>query len=214
MLARTLAFFDAYELNPRGKVFLPNLVPFIVERFKFAKYPASVADYDTGKGISFEAGFFDGEVVDNFTLYSDGVKLDLRSTTENGVRIIGDTLAWLRDFGIAYDESTVTRWAFVSNIVFNSQLQLTSLSPALTRMCEKANTLLKADPRNVKRYEVDTIKIDLDRTLGDIKISPIIIQKRANVPFSEGRFFSAAPLRTEPHIALLEEFEKNAVGAT
>jgi hypothetical protein len=58
-------------------------------------------------------------------------------------------------------------------------------------------------------YEPTVISIDYDALTGKHPLGPFSIQRRENTPFSEGKYFSSAPLPTDIHIKLLEKFEKS-----
>jgi hypothetical protein len=60
-----------------------------------------------------------------------------------------------------------------------------------------------------RSYEPVAITFDYDQLTRKHPLGPFSIQRRENTPFSEGKFFSAAPLPTETHIRLLEDFEKS-----
>src|ERR1017187_2612571 len=103
LLARTLAFVDINELNPRGAVFLPLLVPHLVERFSFQKFPSKPEDFEEGKGVVFKDGYINGQTIEAFTVYSDGIKLDVRASTSQGRTVWLETLEGLAaKHGISY----------------------------------------------------------------------------------------------------------------
>ena len=105
LLARAIALFDVAELNPFGKVFLPDLVVVISERFRFQKFPSSPADFNQEKGLEFEDGYYEGETISNLTIYNDGIKIDTCNSTNTGKRILLSSLTWLaNNHGIAYEE--------------------------------------------------------------------------------------------------------------
>jgi hypothetical protein len=52
-----------------------------------------------------------------------------------------------------------------------------------------------------------TIMVDYDQLERKHALGRFSIQRRDNTPFSENKYFSDAPLPTDVHIRLLEEFE-------
>src|SRR6266853_4286519 len=96
VLARALAFVESFDLNPRGKVFLPELLTAIAMKYKFQKFPQALEDYNESKGITFEEGT-DGRItIDAFQIYNYGLVLDTRSSTADSERILDETLSWAR----------------------------------------------------------------------------------------------------------------------
>jgi hypothetical protein len=210
ILARTLAFLDVNELNPRGSVFFPKIVAAIVERYGFQTFPNKPEEFDESKGVTFADGYFDGQAIENLTLYNDGIKLDVRSSTTQGSDILKGILEWLAsDYGVSYGPKTISRWNFVSNVAFDWDLDIDFIGTALSALAERVTKELKHDGRVTDGFHVESINIDLDRTFGEKQIAPFTIQRRKKIAFSEGKYFSAAPLPTDVHISVLEEFEAN-----
>lgn len=191
-----------------------SLVAPIVEKFGFQVVPSTPEELDIkDKGISFRDGYYDGQTVDDLTLYADGIKLDLRSTTAQGQVMLTEMLAWLaEDFGLTFHSNTVTRWNFVSNVVFTSMMNLDLIHPALLTLTQRITEEMKGDQRVTSGFQVEGLKIDVDQTFGVKQMAGFTIERRAKVPYEQGKYFSAAPLPTDVHISLLEEFEQNLVG--
>src|ERR1700733_12804117 len=103
MLARTLAYVEAHDLNPRGAIFYPEFVKAIVDRYKFQKFPTKIEDFDEAKGITFEDGKIGSKVIYNFTIYNSLLKVETRSSTDDSKQIIEEILLWAAaKFGIKY----------------------------------------------------------------------------------------------------------------
>jgi hypothetical protein len=56
-------------------------------------------------------------------------------------------------------------------------------------------------------YDVTHFGLDFDKTATPLVAAPFSIQRRGNALFSENKYFSEAPLPTDAHIRLLEQFE-------
>jgi hypothetical protein len=59
------------------------------------------------------------------------------------------------------------------------------------------------------RYDVAILSIDYDQLTRKHPLGRFSIQRRDNTPFSEKKYFSDAPLPTDVHLRLLEQFEKD-----
>jgi hypothetical protein len=212
LLARSIALFDVTDLNPRGKVFFPKLVPMLVERFSFQKYPIKLEEFDASKGISFDEGYFEGHTVSNFTLYNDGIKMDLQTSTEDAQSLIEKTLHWLVEAaGITYSDGMIKRWGFLSNIIFHSDIDLDVIHPALRDLAKEVTLRVEERTGLPLIFKTSGISFNFERVNGDIPISNFSIERRAKTRHSEGKYFSAAPLQTEAHIKLLREFEDKVI---
>jgi hypothetical protein len=213
LLARVIALFDVAELNPRGEVFPPDLVTTLVERFRFQKFPVLYEDFNQERGIVFADGFYNGQSIDNFTIYNDGIRLDVRSSTEQGQKILRENLSWLAtNHRIHYPNDLIQRWAFVSNLVFESAGELDTVWSGLAQLSERLSAELSEQVES-KIFKVTGLTLDIDRAKTNPPVTAFTIERRGKTPFSQNKYFSAAPLRTDVHLKILEEFEKNLLGS-
>ena len=60
-------------------------------------------------------------------------------------------------------------------------------------------------------YEPTGIILNLDQST--TKLAPVFftLERRAEVPFTDNKYFSSAPLSTQDHIGILQEVEKALV---
>jgi hypothetical protein len=208
LLARVLAFFEMADLNPRGRLFFRDLVPLLIERFRFSTYPQKPEDFDESKGIVFANGFISGNSIDKITIWNDGIGFDVRSSTDEGENILRETFEWLRDIvDINYNDKTVTRWGYLSQLTFHSEIDMLNLSPAITRLCARVSENVEG-PRGSKfTFRPVNLAMTFDRHMCAFTQAPFGIQRRAGAPFEENKYFSEAPLPTNIHLELLQEFE-------
>ena len=209
LLARVLAFFDINDLNPRGRLFFPDLVPLIVERFRFSTYPQKPEDFDEQKGIVFSGGYISGTTVDKLTVWSDGAGFDVRSSTDEAKEIIHDTFQWLKSVvDLNYTERSIIRWGYLSQLTFYSDIDLLKLNPAVEKLCNRISEHLGSDH---KSYEFRPVNLGLtfDRYMNPWTMAPFGIQRRAGSPFEDNKYFSEAPLPTATHLEFLQALEED-----
>ena len=97
-------------LNPQGRVFFPNIVSGIVERFSFQKYPTTAEQFDESKGIEFHDGQWDGINVSKLVIYSNGLLVDTQSSTNDSEQILIESLEWAKkEFGITFGPEMIYR---------------------------------------------------------------------------------------------------------
>lgn len=213
LLARAIAIFEVAELSPSGRVFVPALVPLVAERFKFQSFPSKIEDFDASKGITFKAGYFNGFAVDELAVYNDGIKIDLTSNTRDAKEMVIDTLKWLAEkASISYVEGMVKRWGLLSQVVFHSEMDLDGISRAVGNLGCRTSAKVSERVGTSLEFRAAGLHLNFDRTMGELPIAPFLIERRAKTPFSEKKYFSQAPLDTEDHILLLEEFERELSG--
>jgi len=212
-LARVLSFVDLTELNPQGRIFLPALIPKIVERFSFQKYPTNFQEYDLSKGVEFELGYAGLTTILKMVVYNDGIALDVRSNTTDAKAILVSMLEWLRDeFGLEFSSNMIKRWGYLSNIHFYSDLDLTGLNPILNLAANKISNFIGQIGRGHHDYRVTKLAIDLDRFHQNPPQAAFRIETIIASPFEDQKFFSEAPLTTELHIELINEIEDAVLG--
>jgi hypothetical protein len=208
-LARSIALFDVGELNPAGKASVHNLIPMIADRFAFKFVPTKPEDFQDKDGLEFKAGYFDGQLIANMTLYNDGIKVDLHSSTEEAQILLRGTLEWLgREAGLNFSEKMLSRWAFLSQITYHSDVDIDVVNPALRSVGEEVSHLVNERTRLATHFRINQIFLNFDRTYHDAPLAPFSIERRAKTPYEEGKYFSAAPLQTQDHIRILEQFER------
>ena len=57
-------------------------------------------------------------------------------------------------------------------------------------------------------YEPTAILFNLDQSLTKLTPGAFSIERRADVPFPDKKYFSNAPLATQEHIQVLKDFER------
>jgi len=203
--ARTLGFVEPIDLNPRGKVFYPQLVEAIVARYGFQKFPQKPEEFDESKGVSFAVGRLGDTVIDEFIIYTHGLLLGTRVSTQESKRLLEEAIQWGTKVGLV--NRPVSRWQYASQLTFYSKFSLTGVNPAVQKLADNiAQTVGGLIGKSLK-YELTTVTVDYDQLETKHAIGRFSIQRRDNTPFSENKYFSDAPLPTDVHIKLLEEFE-------
>jgi hypothetical protein len=210
LLARSIAIVDINDLNPRGQLFFPALVPLLVEKFAFQTFPSKKEEFNAENGIVFADGYFDGQQVNNLTVYSDGIKIETRSSTSDGRLILIDALNWLKkEVGLNFSERMITRWGYVSQLTFHSDVDLVSLHPALSVLSNHVSSSVSERVGTERKFMPYGFFVNFDRGDAQVPMANFNIERRNNVPLGEGKYFSAAPLETDMHIEIIQEFEGN-----
>lgn len=208
VLARLIAFVEIADLNPRGRVHFPDLVKALVERYGFLKFPQKPEEFDESKGVTFEEGRL-GEISNlRIQLYTGAIVVETRSSTDDSEKVLEDGLVWAsQNLGLEYQPGMIKRKAHVSQLTFYSEAPLNALNPILTKLSQKLTARIPSFIGQSIAYEATGIVIGYDMLRTKLTPSSFTIERRADAPFSEKKYFSAAPLPTEEHIALLQDFE-------
>ncbi len=212
MLARILAFVEVQELNPQGKSYYPDIAAALVRRFNFQVFPTKPEEFNEQTGILFSDGKFSEGSLDRVQIFTHGILLDTRIDTDVSEQLLRDTLLWARsELGLHYDEAMIKRRAFLSQVTFESEMKLHKLNPVLGSISNMIASKLAGSMGQTWNYEPTGIILNLDQTVSKIAPGPFTVERRIELPFADKKYFSAAPLSTQDHLAALKEFEKTLI---
>jgi hypothetical protein len=213
MLARLFAFIEPVDLNPRGKSYYPHLVSALVERFGFLKYPKDPDDFDETKGITFQMGRLGDITVHQVQIFNTAILIDTASSTDDSEKVLQDTLIWATEhLGLSYQPGMIKRRTYVSQVSFYSEALLERINPAILRLAERVNARLPEFWGLPLTYHPISVILSYDPLTTKLTPAVFSIERRAEAPFSENKYFSTAPLPTEEHIAFLQDFESELLG--
>jgi len=207
-LARAMAFVEPIDLNPVGKAFYPDLVKALVLRYGFLKFPQKPEEFDEVKGVVFSTGKFEETTIEQLTIYTYGFLVDTRVSTQESKRLLEEAMEWAsKSLGLTYN--AVRRWQYASQVTFYSEIDLTSVHPAMQRLADNVSKIVTENTRENLKYELTAFAIDYDSLSRKHPMGRFSIQRRENTPFSEHKYFSDAPLPTDEHIKLIGQFEED-----
>jgi len=207
--ARLVAFISAEELNPFGHTDAQALTEGLVERYGFLKYPKAMEDYyNEERTVSFEGGRFGNISILAITIYPNGILVDTRSSTDDCEKVLEDALTWAQSAcGLVYSPEMIMRRTYISQLVFRSDTTLNMLNPKLAGFTERVTKAVAKDVEPTAPFETTAIRIYFDPVIAKLPLDSFRVERLENAPFSENKYYSMAPLRTQDHLALLEEFE-------
>jgi hypothetical protein len=210
-LARTLWLFDFSLMNPKGMSLQP-LIDNLRERYMFAVSPKNPLDFGDSKALTFKSGTFVNSkgvpVIVGLQIYNDGFVVDTLSSTNDSTECLEKTTDWMGDqFGLKLPPNV--RKGFVSNIDFESDASLMALNPRLPQFFKSLEKYFKpiveAKQRHFQLTSLGSWTEDMNQPLAPAAFK---IERKIGPPFSSNHYFSQAPLETDPHIQLLNEFEQ------
>ncbi len=205
VVARAIALLEVQALDPKGQVSTPDALKSVADRYAFTKVPQDLAEFDLQKGVDLAFGKLDNINIERLTIFGTGIAVDTRSSTEDSEKVILDLLEVVRQsFGATVKPS---RELFYSQVIFRSDLRLTTLHPVLIRIAQRVSGSVSRDLQQTVAFEPVSIVIHLDASQTKLNPGVFSIERRLEIPFSENSYFSQAPLRTAEHLELIQEFE-------
>lgn len=213
VLARTLAYIELADLNPKGKVFLPDLIKAIAERYKFQRLP-KFEERDK-EGLVFEEGKIGNKVIKKLTLFDALIVLETTSNTSDSKELIEELLLWgAAKFDLNYQPGSIRSFGYVSCVTFYSEAPILDASPALRKIADATEKAVSEMRNEQLHYETINITIGHDPMARKNQIASFIITRRAETKFSEHKYYSESPLPTDLHVQLLEQYERDVNAPT
>ncbi len=207
--SKLTALVELVDLVPQGKVFLPDLLEAIALRCQFRKFPKEFGKDGTAPGAVFEIGIWNDQPISKLSIFNDGIVLETSSSTEDTESTLHEMLLWVKEEeGIQFEKETIKRKVFYSQIAVYFDVQPDWLHPILG---ELSATLSDAASKQVglpMTYRTAGITLGPSTLIAKYPTAHFTFERRVDVPDSENKYFSGAPLRTYEHLALLEKFEK------
>jgi hypothetical protein len=209
-LARAFAYLSLEELTFGTGVAIRDLIAALNKKCRFLLSPNTPEQLDLGKGVTFEQGDFDGMVIKKLTVFPLVMHLDGADSTDNARRALFTLLRWGKDeFGLNFDEESAIRWAFVSDVVFETDFPiLTPLNTVLNTMSRRISGIIKENLREDLEYAPAKFWLAHDPNRRSASLAPFTIERRGLTLPEENAYYSEAPVPTADHILLLEEFEQ------
>ena len=197
------------DLNPRGISWFSVISSCLVDLYKFKVLPDR-KDKDKPEGLKFQDGEFnyvetDRPIAVNFSIYPGGVSAETGFSTNASDIFLADLFTKLHEeFKMPPFPEVIRLKRYISQLWVSTDKSLAVLNPKLQKIVD---FLSKNGWGGGINFEVGGLSIWPDQT---VKFPPpaFSIERAANIPFSENRYLSRAPLETDQHLALLDEIEE------
>lgn len=201
--------FIAEEVRPPSGLYIPDLIRVVAERYGFISLPRLEDAIKEGAKFSTGRHLHGGRLIEIKTLgiFSDGI-LVVTLNTDDASIILDELLQWIDSIGFRRPTTIFPR-QFVSSVIVD-----------FDRSIDRSFDMLKAFNRSFSEALYAAYGYSLDPSIRRIAfacdplnlppqaVAEFTLERRAGVPFSQNRYFSAAPLPTKVHLDLLQSFEK------
>jgi hypothetical protein len=209
LLARVAFFVESVDLNPRGQAFYPAVIRGLVDHYHFQSFPQKLEDYDEQKGVTLAVGMSGDRTIDKVVIYSWGITIDTRSSTSDAEQLLDEALTWgAANLRLTYEHAMIKRKAYLSQVTFNSDAALLPTNPSLSAIEKAMSETVSESLKLSYKFKPIGILLGADPEEQVIPVQRFSIERRERIAFSEGKYFSSAPVPTELHLGLLAEYEK------
>jgi hypothetical protein len=191
--------------------YLPDIIQTLKGKYGFLTAPKDADIGDASKGAEFTHGRVIREdqlvIIDKLTVFNDGVVAETKSSTDDADLFLEDLIEWAKT-ALPKALPTGPRY-YLSHLEIKMESPLEIYAPGFRPIGEKLTEMLASYGIKTPPYEVTNVGLYFD-LLGRVAPQPgaFYIDRRQNVRYEEGVWFSQAPLRTTDHIALLKEMER------
>ena len=205
-----LGYIDARYLVSQKQIYFPDLVREVAQQFNFQKFPQTIEEHDLSKGVEFWEGKSGRRVIQKFVILDGLLVLETTSSTDDSKDILEEILLWaVEKFQINYESGAIKKYAYISDLSFFSDAPLLRVGTPVEILAKKCTESVSEIWQEPVEYQPISLKIGHDPVLRKFGIAPFSIERKGDAKFLENRYFSEAPLPTEVHLKLLEEFELN-----
>jgi hypothetical protein len=190
--------------RPAGQAYLPEVAAKVVQRYSFARHP-TLDDLQKDTQI-FGMGKFRDVQIAELGVYGDGVVVSGRCNTQLLNDFLDDAFHWLAaEFGIVTIPYLTSEKHFESAIVVHSRVDLGAVITPPKSVADLVSEVMERETG--AKYVSSGAMIDCDPAPLRRKPIRFVLERRIGRPFSEGLFYSQAPLKTDDHLALLRDLE-------
>jgi hypothetical protein len=212
--ARAVWLIYFQDINPRGKNINAHIIEWLRNKYFFLKYPSSIYDKDASQALAFTDGSFyghDGSSISvDLSFYNDGLVADTRSSTKDSDMFIQDVLtSIIKDFDLVYKPEMLRKKFYISELNVKPERPLNNANQKMQRFVRKIVSMM--GDNNPGTLEFASLGFWWDPVLPNAQ-SHFQFERTVNTPFSEQRYYSRAPLHTDDHLQLLDEFEDLLLG--
>ncbi|MHB8131973.1 MAG: hypothetical protein ACYDEX_23680 [Mobilitalea sp.] len=209
--ARSIWLMYLLDLNPRGLDLLA-LIPIIREKYRFLEFSPSIDKINREtKEVRFGLGSFQKDSQHNISIdlsiYNDGFIADTRSSTNDSDAFLTEFLNWISvEFGFVSYQEVIRTKLYASELLVQTNKSLNIINPKLSKFAKHLTSMIVGHEHHTIDFETSGILFWTDPTIVNLP-GPFRFERLIDVPFSENRYYSSAPLQTEIHLEMLEELE-------
>ena len=214
LIARSIWLFPISYMNPQGKAVDADVIALLKKTYQFQKYPSSQFDFDSGtKALTFSGGKFkagyeangkERYITVDLVIYKDGLVANTTSSTKDGDSFLAEGLRLVvNEFGLVPPDPTPQK-IHLNEMDIQIDRSINVLNPKLAQLAGRIADLRTETPKIA--FEFSGVSF-LPQPDVQTRISGFHIERKINTDWSKNIYYTKAPLQTETHLKLLEEFE-------
>jgi len=208
--ARSIWVGNLIDLNPRGYSLI-RIVPDIINKYGFQKFPTKFEEFDPAEGVKFLGGIYQNDAKHKINvdiqIFNWGSVVDTRSSTKDSDDFLDEFLTWIvKEMDLVPYQEIIRTKVYLSELSVQTDKSLNALNPKLDKFARRLTSLIAGHEHHPIKLETSAIALSTDPNI----VGPpgaFRFERAENIPFSENRYYSAAPLQTDIHLEMLKELE-------
>lgn len=207
---RILDLVPTEEFRSPAGTYFPQLIGAIAAKYEFLTVPTNFAEA-VKAGLKFEHGraVIDGQqiTIKELGIYSDGIICDAYDTRYADL-VLDDFTAWAPEALGTKERISPVRRTYTSAIVCIFEKSVESGLGKFSNLCEMLSRSLNDSYGWDYTFNLFRLGFNVDpKTIPHLRSTNFVLERRAETLYTENRYFSVAPLKTETHIDLLKRIE-------
>ena len=201
---------DLFRMTrPSGQPYLPGTVTQVLERYRFVSEPAPI-DETGGDRLEFRRGVFEDNAIDTLDVFSDGIIVASRSSTDFIDRFIEDLVTWLEnDHGYSIIETHTISRRYDSTLLVETDRDIFAPFETYAEILRMIEKELRDSSGLDVAYQNYGFMLSADQARNPaLKPIPFRFERKEGIDFSHHQFYTTAPLGTEQHLRILERLEQ------
>ncbi|WP_127373655.1 hypothetical protein [Mesorhizobium sp. M7D.F.Ca.US.004.03.1.1] len=191
-------------------MYLPAATADFAQKYEFVEFPKTLEEMRKAK-VEFRHGRFNNISIESVDLYNDGVVITSRASSNVLDEFLIDVLAYMSErWHATFTKAFPIDRMYESTLTFHSDKDVLKLLAALNNISRSISNRLNATTGAAIDYYPFGIGLSADHAkIPSLKPIPFRIERREGVDFGANIYFSAAPLKTDDHIEILNEWERS-----
>jgi len=141
-------------------------------------------------------------------IFNDGLVAETQSSTHDSDAFLEDVLiSATKDFSLAYKPQMIRNRVYFSELYMESLRSLNGINTKISQFAAKLTGLVPNKVENLFECAAIGFWPTYATARSNIVIGPFRFERKLNTLPTENKYYSTAPMHTDDHIALLQEFE-------
>lgn len=196
--------------RPVGQLYLPAATADFAKKYEFVEFPKSLEAMQATR-VEFRHGRFNNVSIENVALYHDGVVVTSRASSNVLEEFLDDVIAYMTEqWGVTFTKAFSVNKMYESTLTFHSEKDILKPLAAMKDVGRSISDRLNGATGAAIDFHPFGIGLSADNAMiPSMRPVPFRIERREGVEFSANLYFSAAPLKTDDHLEILDEWEKS-----